>query len=312
MMRRPSFLANGRCALLSTLFAAAAAVIVASAPTTAAASLSDQLAQKIAEARRYERNRNFDAAFAIYEKAMKMDQGTPQAMRALLKHRSELFEQVSMFDLAEGDLTAASRIVPNDATAYGDRGYFYMRRGRYGDALGDFVTGSRLDPQNPMYLYAAARSLVAVEDFAGAVAFYTEAIKAGPNDGKLYLARAEAQVRLKRWTEAQADYDRAQRLGISTMAEKYFLHAGSGYVALVLGDYDTALTRLGVALAIDPDATNVLMWRGYANERRGYTAAALRDYERAARLLPNDLAARDGTRRMQAAVRETGAATVNR
>ena len=299
--------------MLTALVAFAGPVmIIGVAPATALSSLSEQLSQKIAEARRYERSRNFDAAFAIYEKAMKMDQGTPQAMRAVLKHRSELFEQVSLFDLAEADLTAASRIQPDDATAYGDRGYFYMRRGRYGNALDDFITGSRLDPQNPMYLYAAARSLIAVDDFAGAVTFYTEAIKAGPNDGKLYLARAEAQVRLKRWPNAQADYDRAQSLGVSTTAEKYFLHAGRGYVALVLGDYDTALTRLGNALTIDPDATNVLMWRGYANERRGYTAAALRDYERAARLLPNDISARDSMRRMQIAVREAGVATVNR
>ncbi len=32
-----------------------------------------------------------------------------------------------------------------------------------------------LDPQNPLYMYAAARSLVAMDD-ASAVAFYTEAI----------------------------------------------------------------------------------------------------------------------------------------
>ena len=101
-------------------------------------------------------------------------------------------------------------MTPGDATAYADRGYFYMRRGRYRDALGDFVTGSRLDPQNPLYLYAAARSLVAAGDLDGAVAFYTELIKAGPREGKLYLARAEAEVRLQRWPEALADYERAE------------------------------------------------------------------------------------------------------
>ncbi len=307
---------SGKCfgaaqrALVLALVATAFLAIGAS--PAAAVSLSDQLAQKIVEARRAAHSRNYDGALAVYEKAINAGQASPQALRTLLKHRAELFEQVSMFELAEVDLTQASHVMPSDATAYGDRGYFYMRRGRYNDALGDFVTGSRLDPQNPMYHYAAARSLVAVNDFAGAVAFYTEAIKAGPNDGKLYLARAEALVRLKRWQSAQADYDRAERLGLETQADKYFLHAGRGYVALVAGDNVTATERLSRALAIDPDAVNVLMWRGYAQERRGNTVAALRDYEQAMKMLPDDPTVRDSTRRMRTAVRDGDPTTVNR
>ncbi|MGZ5837381.1 MAG: tetratricopeptide repeat protein [Xanthobacteraceae bacterium] len=45
------------------------------------------------------------------------------------------------------------------------------------------------------------------------------------------------------------------------------------------------------------------MWRGYAHERRGNVVAALRDYEQAARLQPNDTVVRDSARRMRSAQR---------
>jgi len=273
-------------------------------PARAASSLSEQLVQKIAEARRAEYHRDYDGALAVYQAAINMDRSTPQAMRTVLKYRADLFEQLKLFDNAESDLSEAARIVPKDATAYGDRGFFYMRRGRFHAALDDFVTGSRLDPQNPLYMYAAARSLVAMDDFAGAVAFYTEAINTGSNEAKHYLARAEAYVRLARWPEAVADYERAERLGLASRADNYFVHAGRGYVALVMHDYPLAVQHLDEALAIDPDAVNVRMWRGYAHERGGSYEAALRDYEHAAKFDPDDVSVREANARMRTAVRE--------
>jgi tetratricopeptide (TPR) repeat protein len=303
MMRVLLLMNQTLCGFLTAVAIAASAVTVSVAPT-AAASLSEQLSQKIAEARRAEFARDYDGALAVYQAAMKMDQSTPAAVRAVLKHRADLFETLKLFSNAETDLTQASRVMPKDATAYGDRGYFYMRRGRFRDALDDFVTGSRLDPQNPMYMYAAARSLVAMDDYAGAVAFYTEAIKNGPRQARHYLARAEAYVRLKQWPEALADYDRAEQLGLTSRADNYFVHAGRGYVALVSRDYPLAIAQLDRALAIDPDAVNVLMWRGYAHERRGQLEAALRDYERAAKFQPDSVSVRDSNERMRIAVRE--------
>lgn len=302
-MRHIEFMTERSRRIATALVMSVTAAMIAGAPTTAAASLSDQLSQKIAEARAAEKSRDFDAALAVYQAAMNMDRRTPEAMRVLLRNRSALFEQIFLFENAEADLTEAFAVTPGDATAYAERGYFYMRRGRYRDALGDFVTGSRLDPQNPLYMYAAARSLVAVDDYAGAVSFYTEAIKSGPRDGKLYLARAEAHIRLQHWNEALADYDRARDFGVRTAAENYFLNAGRGFVALKFADYQTALVNLDRALAIDPDATNVLMWRGYAHERRGNIVAAQRDYEKAERLLPNDTVVRDSARRIRSAQR---------
>ena len=68
---------------------------------------------------------------------------------------------------------------------------------------------------------------------------------------------------------------------MTKMHEKYFAMAGRGYVSLVSADYDTAIEFFNRALGINPAAWNVVMWRGYAYERRGYTAAALRDYAQA-------------------------------
>ena len=58
--------------------------------------------------------------------------------RQILLRRASLFESVIEYAMAEADLTAALEMQPPVASLYGDRGYFYMRRGRYGDALADF------------------------------------------------------------------------------------------------------------------------------------------------------------------------------
>ncbi len=58
----------------------------------AAPSLSEQLSQKIAEARRAEHSRYMTVRSRSIDAAMNMDQSTPQAMRTVLKRRADLFE----------------------------------------------------------------------------------------------------------------------------------------------------------------------------------------------------------------------------
>ena len=82
-------------------------VSAASVPA-AAQSLSEQLAQRIEQAREAERSRNFDTALQIYERTIRQDGLTPTATRTLLKNRSQLFEVILMFDRAEADLTKRS------------------------------------------------------------------------------------------------------------------------------------------------------------------------------------------------------------
>ena len=222
-----------------------------------------------------------------------------QARQTLLR-RASLFESVNEYAMAEADLTAALEMQPPVSSLYGDRGYFYMRRGRYGEALADFVTGMRLDAGNPLFHFAAGRAAAALGDYAGAVTYYDEAIGLAARDPTYYLARAEAQVHLDQPRDAVADYDRALDIKLPRPSDRYFAYAGRGYAQMMLADYPSAIADFNRALEIDPRAVSALVWRGYARERGGESQLALDDYERAASVDPTDRRARDSLRRLRA------------
>jgi tetratricopeptide (TPR) repeat protein len=303
MLRRMKwFPALKPCRRLNWHALSLAASVIAHAPATAA-SLSDQLADKIVKAREAEQKRNFGIALSNYNDALQTEGVDQDAAGILLKNRSAFFERVEMFDRAEADLSSLVKVKPNDPSVYADRGYFYIRRSRFNDALDDFVNGSRLDPRSPLYHFGAGRALAGSENYDAALNFYNEAIKRGPDDAKPYLARAEALVNLRRWDEARANYDRAIALGTTKIHDKYFAFAGRGYVSLVLAEYDTAIDYFNRALGVNPAAWNVVVWRGYAYERRGYTAAALRDYAQAEQLRPDESMIRNSISRVRATLK---------
>lgn len=268
-------------------FVAVAFVCATAHAQAGASSLSDVLQQKIIDAQKAESERLFELALGNYGEAMGLSRDTPAGMRLILKKRAALFEQIDMMDRAEADLSSAINMQPFDPKALADRGYFYIRRNRISDALDDFVKGTRAAPTDPMFPYGAARALTASGDFVNATKFYAEAIKLSPRDGKLYLSRAESLVRQKRLPEAMSDYNRAFALGIADKNDRFFGHAGRGYIALMDGDFGSAVQFLTRALEISPTASNVLLWRGYAHERQGRRDLALKDFQDALAVQPD-------------------------
>jgi tetratricopeptide (TPR) repeat protein len=277
-------------------------LLVASWSRPAEAALSEDLARKIMEAQQAASQKEIGRAISLYNQVITEGIDDPAAnVRVLLKRRAALFEQLSQFAAAEKDLTDALDAEPKDVSAYADRGYYYMRQMRYADALGDFVTGSRLDRKNPIFPFGAGRAENAMEHFARAVEFYDEAIALDPENAPYILARAEAKLKLGQYAGARADYDRSLALGVKGDSNRFFAFAGRGYISLVERAYDAAVSDLDRAIAIDSTATNVLVWRGYANEMRGAPGPALHDYEMAARLKPDWPIIRASIRRLRAA-----------
>lgn len=299
--------------LLRAAFGLAAVMAMLIHPLPAAAdSLSDMLNQRIIEAQRAETENAWDAALRTYANALQMSADSPQAKRLVLRKRAALYEQIKMFDLAEADLTATFKIQPFDPKVYADRGYFYLRRGRFKQALSDFVDGSRADPKNPMFLYGAGRVLVAAQDDMNAIKFFNEAIEIAPRDSRSYLSRAEAFLRLHKYQEAAADYDKAFSLGLVEREQRYYGYFGRGYSSLMMADFGSAVKSFSRALDIAPDASNVLLLRGYAFERQGARDLALRDYERARQGMPDLAQARMGVQRLRSLMIGAAEAPVSR
>jgi tetratricopeptide (TPR) repeat protein len=290
----------------ATTLAATFAILTIPAPAHAEA-LSEMLNQRIIEAQRAEAERLFEVALTTYAQALQMSADTPNAKRVLLKKRAALYEQIRMTAKAEADLTAAFKVEPFDPKVFADRGYFYMRQSRFKEALDDFVSGSRADPKDAGYLYGAGRVLVAARDDVNAVKFYNEAMQIAPRDVKILLGRAEANLRLHKYQDAAADYDAAIALGLKERDHRYFGSVGRGYASMMMADFGSAVRFFDRALELAPDASNVLLLRGYAYERQGARDLALRDYERAGAGMADLAQARHGVARLRASSAPTAA-----
>ena len=274
--------------------------MTASIASVKAQSLSEKLTRQISSAQKAETERQYDSALKLYNLALGTAMEAREGKRELLTRRATLYEQISEFDRAEADLTAALQVEPVDPNAYAERGYFYFRRNRYADALADFVAGWRMQPNAAMFRFAAGRVEAALGNFQRAIDCYSDAARLDPTDGRALLARAEAYVHLGQFGVAKQDYGRSLQAKLKRNSDKYYAYLGRGYASLKLNEYDAAVSDFDRALTIDPDAANALAWRGYAHEKRGRNDLALNDYESAFRHGPNDLWVVAGLRRLRA------------
>lgn len=219
--------------------------------------------------------------------------------RMVLRSRATLYEKVADFERAEADFNELLALGRNDAAAYLDRGYFYLRRQRFADALADFATGARIEPRKPVYPYAIGRVHAAMGAYERAIESYNDAIRLDWQDGRSLLARAEAKINLERFDEAKTDYNRALRSALRDRNDRFFAFLGRGYAALVTEEWEAAVADFDRALELDEKAFSAIVWRGYANERRGRIDLAIGDYERAVSYDPSDATSRTSLQRLR-------------
>jgi tetratricopeptide (TPR) repeat protein len=279
---------------------AVAGIVLVLATPARAQSLSDKPARTITNAQQTDLQRRYGTALIDDGRTLQIDPHTDTGtQRQTLLRRASLYEAMKDLDNAEADLTAALDLAAPSATLYAKRGFFYMRRGRFRDALGDFAMGVRLDPANARLRYAQGRAQVGLGNDAAAVGLYDDAIRLDAGVAAFYLARAEAQIRLKQPDLALADYSRAIDLKLVDPSDRFFAFLGRGFASLRLADNRSAIADFDNALALDPNAVEALLWRGYARELDGRTDLALNDYERAATVDPADRSARANVQRLR-------------
>jgi Flp pilus assembly protein TadD len=263
--------------------------------------LSDRLTDQILEMNKLDLVRKLDGEL---ERRLREIEQQPTAERAsklreLLRSRAATFESLEDFDRAEADYNTLIGIKPVNPLVYSDRGYFYMRLGRFADAARDFVTGSRLAPAQATFSYGAGRALSRLGDYSTAIAHYNEAVRLAPRDSSPLISRAEAYVQVGKYTEARADYDRAIAFGFRHEGDRFFVYFGRGYASICTGDYDAAVRDMNIALSARPGMVNAVVWRGYAREKLGQREQALADYESALRSNPNDEWIRSSIKRIR-------------
>ena len=134
---------------------------------------------------------------------------------------------------AIADFTEAIRLAP-DAAAYNNRGVVKNILKDYSGAIADFTEAIELNEKIKItkddwpiitfkdggsigdidcdYYYNRGMARYKLQDYSGAIADYTEAIRIEPGYAKAYNNRGIAKVKLKNYSGAIADYTEAIRI----------------------------------------------------------------------------------------------------
>lgn len=292
-------MAMGRRGVLLAV-AALAALMWAEPPVRAQSGVSEPVLRAALPSQTNDVQRRFGRMLTEAGRDLEIDSAAgPGEVRETLLRRAGLYEKLQDYGRAEADLTSAVALAPKSAELYATRGYFYMRRSRFTEALGDFVVGMDLSPDNARLRFGAGRAQAGLGNYAAAVGYYDAAIKRAGRDPAYYLARAEAYLRLDQPRNAWADFDNALDIKLPQAADRYYAFLGRGYASMLMANYASAIADFDNALTVEPRALNALLWRGYAREKGGQIAAALDDYERAVAVDPADRHARANLQRLR-------------
>jgi tetratricopeptide (TPR) repeat protein len=161
--------------------------------------------------------RNFDAALAAYDEAIRLDPKRAEFYFARARVRADQSAYASNppDDLILADYDAAIRLDPKMEAARANRADLHERLDRAKEALADVDALTKLDPQNRRYRERLAVLLVRAGEFDRAITELDEILKfANPTEidsayAHLYLARGDAHYGKKDLERASPDYQAA-------------------------------------------------------------------------------------------------------
>jgi serine/threonine protein kinase len=165
------------------------------------------------------------------------------------------------------------------AADYSNRGNTYYALGRHAEALADFGTAIRVDPNFASAYNNRGMTHDAMGRHTEALADYDAALRLDPRDAKAHYNRGNTYANLGRHAEALADYSAA--LDIDPNLAQAYYNRGNTYANL--GRHAEALADYDAALRVDPNDAAAYINKGVLHARRDEWDDALRAFEGAAR-----------------------------
>lgn len=241
------------------------------------------------EARAAEDAKNYQRAIELYSTAGIDDDKTPALIRReLLRQRALAYEDAQQYEQAEADHNSALKIEPIDPYAW--RGFFFMRRKRYDEALADFAKGARLDSGNGQYAFGEGLVHEERGEYKRAIERLNEAVRLDPKTAIYYAARGSAHNYASMYREAYADYDKALLLGYPVPIPRQIAraHMGRGFASMMLRENRRAKDDFDHVLKVIPRDSNTLAWRGWTYKELGEKELAITDYKAALAIDPDN------------------------
>ncbi len=163
------------------------------------------------------------------------------------------------------------------------RGNAKYELGLYHEAISDYDTAIRLEPDYALAYVTRGLAKHSLKQYDAAIADYDTAIRLKPDYAAVYISRGLAKRLLKQYDAAIADYDTAIRLKPDYAAA----YVTRGLVKSNLKQYDAAIADYDTAIRLKPDYAVAYNDRGLAKSDLKQYDAAIADYDMAIRLKPD-------------------------
>jgi tetratricopeptide (TPR) repeat protein len=189
---------------------------------------------------------------------------------ALVNSDAAFIRSPDQYQASKGEIDALIAAKPSSATAYLERGYAQMQRGRNKQALADFKEAARLEPDNGRAFANQGVALVHLNKLDEAEQALNRSMELDPTDfvthqgqGMLHAKRGEHERAIQAFT-----------LALTLDADNVFTIGSRSASYASLGRFDLALADADRMFALDPRSVGAL-------EARARYAVMLGDRERA-------------------------------
>lgn len=199
----------------------------------------------------------FKEAIADCDKALMIDPSRTDLL--ILRGNTEAL--AGQYAKAVADFTRAAALAPDEPAAYRNRGAAYTLMKRDKDALADFAHALKLVPGDPATLELRGHlyQLRGRPDLA--IADYTTALAGAPGLARLWNSRCWARVAANREMKAAlADCDKSIRLDPKSV----YSHDSRGFALIRLRRFGDAVASFNRALVLEPRFASSLYGRGLA------------------------------------------------
>jgi serine/threonine protein kinase/tetratricopeptide (TPR) repeat protein/TolB-like protein len=177
-------------------------------------------------------------------------------------------------------LARGVKAVP-DSSLHNDYGYQLLWMGRYAEALREFETYVRLNPDEPNPLDSLAEAYLVTGQPEKALAGYARALALDPSFAHSYIARAWAFAMLGRYEEALGELDKAEEAFKQGNVPLFEVHFVRAYLLSRIGRYREAEQGIQRGLRVAEGLKNEQLKFGFtalsaslALERREYGKVA--------------------------------------
>jgi tetratricopeptide (TPR) repeat protein len=206
---------------------------------------------------------------------------------ALIERGAQAYDAQD-FDAAITHFTHALAQQPNDAALYGQRGFAFLEQQEYHSASSDFEQMLRLDPTAIDAYYGIAEIASAREQYAEAIAAYSQIIAQRPDDVlALTMRGAYYCVVPTNYEAAKADLNQALLLRPNDI--EALIHRALAFSYTNAIDY--ALEDYSQVIRLAPTSIVAYLWRGGLLQELHEYEQALADFNQAIQLEPNSATA---------------------